>query len=148
MVDPGTHAYFSYLNVPTFLSLLIHAQRQKKSKVRERHVAQLYEILIFYILSSQCYHKTIEEHFENPAKYQSRGGYGNMCSYCTGAYKEFVGTVSKQHLVAALQANIFNRGAVRAEKFVNFLTDKSNMNKLKKVSGVRSPTYHRVRFMD
>lgn len=40
--------------------------------------------------------------------------------------------MSKPALIGALQANIFARGAVRADKFVSYITDKKNTNKLMK----------------
>ena len=62
----------------------------------------------------------------------SRGGCGDLCSYCDKSYLDFTGPVSKRNLIGALQANIFDRGSVRADKFVTFITDKDNDYKLRK----------------
>ena len=129
---PGEHAYYIYQNVTTYLSLWIRSQRQPNPDVRNRHEKQLYEVMKSLMLPDRCYHEVVEEMFENPATYKSRGPCGNLCSYCTSDYKNFSGAISKERLVAHLQTNIFDRGAVRADKFVTFLTDKSNMNKIKK----------------
>mmetsp|Transcript_15948 Transcript_15948/g.27187 ORF Transcript_15948/g.27187 Transcript_15948/m.27187 type:complete len:113 (+) Transcript_15948:1065-1403(+) len=55
-----------------------------------------------------------------------------MCSFCNGDYKKFAGRVSKPQLIGALQANIFDRGSVQADKLVSFLTDEKNTNRLRK----------------
>ena len=128
----GEHAYHVYINVSTFLSLWIRAQRQVDQHVRERNEMQLYEVLRFLVLPDGCYHDKIEGQFEHPATYARRGACDDQCSYCNGDYKDFAGRISKEHLIGALQANIFDRGAVRADKLVTFLTDKSNTNRLKK----------------
>lgn len=100
--------------------------------MHNRHEKQLHEVIKSLMLPDRCYHKVIEEMFENPVTHASRGPFGNLCSHCAGDYKNFSGTISKEHLIGHLQTNIFDRGAVRADKFVAFLTDKSNMNKIKK----------------
>ena len=84
------------------------------------------------MLPTQCYYEAIKGYFKNPATYVARGPCGDLCSFCNGKSKSFTGAVSKDHLVVALQANIFDRSAVRDENFVTFLTDKDNMHKLKK----------------
>ena len=129
---PGEHGYHVYINVSTFLSLWIRAQRQVDQHVRERNELQLYEVLWFLVLPDGCYHDKIERLFERPVTYARRGACHDQCSYCNGDYKDFAGRISKEHLIGALQANIFDRGAVRADKLVTFLTDKSNTNRLKK----------------
>ena len=73
----------------------------------------------------------MERHFENPDTYVEREPCKTQCSFCTGEYKGFTGQVSKTHLIAALRANIFDRGSVQADKLVTFLTDKKNKNKLR-----------------
>ena len=129
---PGEHGYYIYQNVTTYPSLWIRSQRQTNPDVRNRHEKQLYEVMKSLMLPDRCYHEVVEEMFENPATYKSRGPCGNLCSYCTGDHKNFSGAISKERLVGHLQTNIFHRGAVRADEFVKFLTDKSNMNKIKK----------------
>ena len=129
---PGEHGYHVYLNVSTFLSLWIRAQRQTDAHVRERNEMQLHDVICFLVLPDGCYHDKIEKHFERPATYVRRGACDDQCSFCNGDYKDFCGRISKEHLIGALQANIFDRGAVRADKLVTFLTDKANTNKLKK----------------
>ena len=44
----------------------------------------------------------------------------------------YCGKISKAHLIAALTANIFDSGSVRADKLVGLLTDKPNKNTIKK----------------
>ena len=95
----------------------------------------LFEILTFLVLSDKCLHETIEEHFKNPATYTSRGPCSDMCSFCTEEHIQYSGKISKEHLIAALTANIFDSGAVKAEKLVTLLTDKSNKHAIKKMSG-------------
>lgn len=129
---PGEHGYYVYLNVSTFLSLWIRSQRQTDADVRVRSEMQLYEVLRFLVLPEECYHNKIEQLFERPATHARRGDCDDQCSYCNGDYKDFCGQISKEHLIGALQANVFDRGAVRADKLVTFLTDKANTNKLKK----------------
>ena len=130
--ERGTHSYSMYVYVTTFSSLWIRTQREHNPEVRARQEAALFEVLHFTMLPKKCYHEYIAEHFKNPMTYKSRGPYADQCSYCTGAYKTFSGDVSKEHLIGALLANIFDRSAVKADKFVAFLTDKANMNKFKK----------------
>ena len=84
------------------------------------------------ILPTECYHTSIEREFENPATFVDRGACGNLCSFCTGGSKEFTNEFSKAKLKAALMSNIFDRGSVPANKFVGFITDKANQNKLRK----------------
>ena len=129
----GANVYCIYMNVKTFLSIWIRSQRQSNADVRRRHEKQLFQVLRFLVLPDRCYHEAIEEHFENPATYQSRGKCGNLCSFCTGAYKKFSGAISKDHLIGALIANIFDRGDnVSGDRFVGFMTDNKNMNRIKK----------------
>ena len=128
----GEHGYFVYLNVGTFLSLWIRAHAQENTSVCERHTTSLFKVLRMLVLPTKCYHEAIEEHFENPTTYISCGPCTNACSYCTGEYKSISGQVSKAHLIGALQANIFARGVVRADKFVAFITDKANMYSIKR----------------
>ena len=59
-------------------------QRESKQAVRTRKEMQLFEVLNFMILPTRCYHEYLEEYFENPATYVTRGPCGNNCSYCTG----------------------------------------------------------------
>ena len=84
------------------------------------------------MLPAQCYYEAIKGYFKNPPTYVARGPYVDLCSFCNGKSKSFSGAISKDHLIGALQANIFDCGAVRADKFVTFLTDKDKMHKLKK----------------
>lgn len=86
----------------------------------------------YLLMPDKCYHEALEQYFENPATYTTRGGCEENCSFCNGDYKRFTGPISKEHLIGALQANIFDRGAVRADKLVTFLSDKKNTSKLKK----------------
>jgi len=132
LAEPGEHCYYLYPNVTTFLTLWLRSQRQTKKKVRDRHEKQLFDWLKAIILPEKCYHEYIEEYFENPATYKSRGPCGDQCSFCDGSFRKFSGAVSKPQLMCALQANIFDRGSVPADKFVSYLTDKKNQNKLRK----------------
>jgi len=113
--EAGTNDYNIYLNVNTFLTLWIRAQRQPTDAVRSRHVDQLMSVTKALLLPSQCYHVSLEQHFKNPNTFTDRGPCQTQCSYCTNDFANFTGAVSKKHLIAALQANIFHRGSVRAE---------------------------------
>ena len=128
----GADGYYLFFNVPTFVSMWVRTQTQSVPAVRQRHEYVLFEIIHFLVLSDKCLHGATEEHFENPAMHQSRGPCGDMCSFCAGGNTQFSGKISKDHLIAALTANIFDREAVLADKLVSFLTDKSHMNTIKK----------------
>ena len=129
-----THSYYMHVNMSTFLSMRIWVHQQSNDTVCERHEKQLYKVLSFIMLPNKCYHGYIEEHFEDPSTYKICGPYGDLCSSCTCAYRSFSGDVSRAHLVGAFQAIIFDCGAVKAAKLVTFLTDKANMDKLKKTN--------------
>ena len=62
----GEHSYWMYPNVPSYLSMWIHVQTQSNNAVRMRHLTQLNDVLRFMVLPTRCYHKVLEEHFENP----------------------------------------------------------------------------------
>jgi len=129
---PGEHGYFVYANVTSYLSLWIRAMRQPSKRVRDRHEEQLLNNTARLILPTECYHTSIEREFENPATFVDRGPCGTLCSYCTGGTKKLTGRFSRVKLIAALMSNIFDRGSVLAKKFVGFITDKTNQNKLRK----------------
>ena len=131
MATRGADGYYLFLNVPTFIFMWARTQSQSVDAVRARHESVLFEILTFLVLSDKCLHETIEEHIENPATYTSRGPCSDMCSFCTEGNIQYSGKISKEHLVAALTANIFDSGAVKAEKLVTLLTDKSNKHAIK-----------------
>eukprot|EP00956_Cyclotella_meneghiniana_P011109 scaffold15544_cov108-Cyclotella_meneghiniana.AAC.1 len=121
---PKTQCYNIFLNVTTFLLLWVRTQTDDNASIRNKNERQLFEVLRFIITPTKCYHEAIEEYFENPKTYQSRGPCIDNCSYCTKAHIEFTGRVSKPQLIAALQVHIFNNGAVSASKLVSLLTDK------------------------
>lgn len=129
---PGENSYHMYINVPTFLSMWIRTQRQPTKELRSRHESQLINQLKALICPTQCYHSAIEEQFENPATYSSRGACGGLCSYCNPTERDCCGPVSKDRLVGALNANIFSRASVQADQLVSFVTDKANKNRLSK----------------
>ena len=108
----------------------MRTQRQTVTAVRVLHEAQLFETLRTLMLPDKCYHESIDEQFEDPATYESRGPCGDNCLFCLRV--QFSGLVSKDHLIAAFTANIFDKGAVRADKLVTLLTDKAHSNAIKK----------------
>jgi superfamily II DNA helicase RecQ len=126
----GMQRYTIFLNVPTFLILWLRIQSEENAAVRERHSTQLFEVLRFLVLPDKCYHEAIEEHFENPETYNSRGPCEDNCSYCLGHHVHFAGEVSKAHVIGALQANIFRKGSVDAKRLVSLITDKNHKYKL------------------
>ena len=128
----GLQKYTMFLNVPTFLSLWVRTQAEQNSSVRRRICKQLFEVLKFVVTPSKCYHEAIEEHFENPATYESRGPCIDNCTYCLKLHRNFTGPISKQQLQAALQADIFSKGSVTASSLVGLLTDKIRKHKLRK----------------
>ncbi len=132
MAIPGAHGYYVFANVTSFISLWIRAKRQPLARVRRRHEQQMMDNTRRLILPSECYHTSIEREFENPSTFVDRGPCGTLCSFCTGGSKEFTNEFSKAKLKAALMSNIFDRGSVPARKFVGFITDKANQNKLRK----------------
>ena len=129
---PGAHGYYVYANVSSFIALWIRAKRQPLERVRRRHEKQMMANTIRLVLPTECYHTSIEREFENPSTFVDRGACGNLCSFCTDGSKEFTKEFSKTKLKAALMSNIFDRGSVPAKKFVGFITDKPNQNKLRK----------------
>eukprot|EP00956_Cyclotella_meneghiniana_P040397 scaffold194423_cov63-Cyclotella_meneghiniana.AAC.1 len=110
----------------TFLLLWVRTQTDKTAAIaiRDKNERQLFEVLRFIITPTKYYHEAIEEHFENPKTYESRGPCLDNCSFCTNAHIDFSGRISKQQLIAALQVRIFSNGAVSANKLVSLLTDK------------------------
>ena len=84
------------------------------------------------MLRDKCYHEVVEENFENLATHVWRGQCEDLCSCYTGDHKNFSGDISKELLVGHLQTNAFDRGTVSADKFVTFLTDKTNVYKINK----------------
>ena len=129
--EPGENSYSAYLNAVSFLSLYVRTQTESNLKVRARKERHLMQLLKFLILPTQCYHEGLEQHFENPFTYASRGRCGNMCSFCNDDYLSFTGTLSRRNLTGALQAEIFHRGSVSASKLVGFITDKKEEYKIK-----------------
>ena len=130
---PGQQSYRAYLNVTTFVSLWIRVQSEPVRKVRERQLDQLFEVLDFLVLPSQCYHESIEEHFENPLTYQSRGPCVVCCSFCTKSHVDISGRVSRQHVVSALLSLVVgNNKKLSVTALVPLFTDKKNKHALRK----------------
>jgi hypothetical protein len=127
----GSQCYRVFLNVNTFLMLWVRTQGEEDAALRDRYESQLYQVLRFLIISSKCYHEAIEEHFENPATYELRGPCLDNCTFCCGEHVDLSGAISKQHLMGALQANIFVRGSVPAKNLVTLLTDKRGKFRLR-----------------
>eukprot|EP00956_Cyclotella_meneghiniana_P023788 scaffold46927_cov56-Cyclotella_meneghiniana.AAC.2 len=127
----GVQKYSMYLNVTTFLSLWVRTQSEENHAVRQRNTDQLFQVLRFVVTPTKCYHEAIEEHFENPATYESRGPCDDNCSYCLGFTRGFTGPISRQQLQAALQAHVFAKGHVMASKLVSIITDKSRKHKMR-----------------
>jgi hypothetical protein len=111
--------------------LWVRTQGEEDAALRDRYESQLYQVLRFLIISSKCYHEAIEEHFENPATYELRGPCLDNCTFCCGEHVDLSGAISKQHLMGALQANIFVRGSVPAKNLVTLLTDKRGKFRLR-----------------
>ena len=129
---PGVHGYYVYANVTSFITLWIRAKCQLLERVRRCHEQKMMANTRRLVLSTECYHTSIEREFKNSSTFVDRGACGNLCSFCTGGSKEFTKEFSKTKLKAALMSNIFDRGSVPAKKFVGFITDKANQNKLRK----------------
>eukprot|EP00804_Cyclotella_cryptica_P022277 CCRYP_018127-RA/>CCRYP_018127-RA protein AED:0.03 eAED:-0.01 QI:0/-1/0/1/-1/0/1/0/223 len=120
----NSQCYNIFLNVTTFVLLWVRIQTEGNDTIGPKKERQLFEVLQFFITPTKCYHEAIEEYFENPKTYHSRGPCCHNCFYCTKANVEFTGRISKPQLIAALQVHIFNKGAVSANKLVSLLTDK------------------------
>lgn len=99
-------------------------QSEKNESVRRKDTHDLFEVLQFLVIPSKCFHEAIEEHFQNPFTYVSCGPCLDNCSYCLHEHIAISGLVPKPHVIGALQANIFQKGAVNATKIVSLLTDK------------------------
>jgi len=84
------------------------------------------------VTPTECYHTAVEREFECPLTFVDRGRCPNLCPYCTGAYKDFAGTVNRTELVGALTSSIFDRGQVAAMKLVSFINDEKNSGKLRR----------------
>ena len=97
--EPGSNQYNIYLNLNTYLSLWMRVQLEPNSSVRHRQNNDILSVLRFLILPHECYHSVIESHFEDPTLSTPRDGCENNCSYCTGAYQNFCGRVSKRQLI-------------------------------------------------
>jgi hypothetical protein len=104
--------------------LWVRTQGEENPALRHRYESQLFQVLRFLVIPTKCYHEAIEEHFENPSTYESRGPCIDNCTFCCGEHVDLTGVISKRHLMGALQANIFLRGSVPANKLVTLLTDK------------------------
>ena len=110
----------------------VRTQRQTVTVVRKSREAVLFEVIRFLVLPDKCLHKTLEHHVENPATYNYHGPCRDMCSFCTGQNIQLSGMISKTHLISALTTSIFNKSAVRADKLVALLTNKTHINTIKK----------------
>ena len=119
--ERGARGHYACQNVSTRLSLWIREQRQANPDARDLNGKQLFEVMKALMLPDRCHHEVLEEMFENPETCMSRGPCESLCSHWDGDYKSFSGTISKERLVAHLQTNVFDRGAVRADKFVFFI---------------------------
>ena len=129
---PGQQSYRAYLNVTTFISLWIRVQSESVQNVRQRQLHQLFEVLVFLVLPCKCYHESIEEHFENPLTYQSRGPCVICCSFCTKSHINISGLVSRQHVVSALLSLVVgNREKLSVTSLVPLFTDKKNKHSLR-----------------
>lgn len=75
--------------------------------------------------------RSIEEHFENPATYETRGACEDNCTYCTDKHIEISGRISRIHLIGVLLTKIFGKGDVPATKLVTLITDKKGSHKIR-----------------
>ena len=136
----GEHTYQIYLNVPTFISLWLRIQTEPVQNVRKKQEADLLEVLKCLVLPVRCYHDAIEEYFENPHTHVSRGGCGDYCSFCTKAYLDISGSISRLHLVSILTTHVFDKGPIRAEKLMSFFSAKAAQQYKKKIWRVAPTT--------
>ena len=67
----GIRFFTQYLNVTNYMSMWMHSTQQKKPKVHKRHLDQLFLQLRNYTIPDICYHKQVEQYFENPSTHES-----------------------------------------------------------------------------
>ena len=129
----GEHAYYIYLNVPTFLELWLRIQSEPVQCVRLEQESDLLNVLKTLVLPDRCYHDVIEEYFENPLTHVSRGACDGNCTFCTEAYKTLSGPISKSQLISTLTIHVFDKGPVPADKLLSFLSSKKSTQHKKNI---------------
>ncbi len=121
-----TNSYKIYMNFNTFLSLWQRVQSEVNDVVRQRQLGNLMEILTLLVLPRRCFHDAIENHFENPATYESNPSCNNNCSFCDGSYINLCGTISKSNLITVLTTIIFHNGVTNAMSLVLMISSNAN----------------------
>ena len=121
----GEHGYYIHFNLQTFISLWLRIQAEPVRAVKLSQEVDLMEVLRILVLPERCYHDAIEKYFENPQTHASRGGCKDNCSYCTEAYKNISGPISKPHLTSTLTTHVFDKGAITLEKLIAFFSSKA-----------------------
>ncbi len=114
------------MNFNTFLSLWCRVQSEVNDVVRERQLRNLMEILTLLVLPRRCYHDAIENHFENPATYESNPSCNNNCSFCDGSYINLCGTISKSNLITVLTTILFQKGMTNAMSLISMISSNAN----------------------
>ena len=76
-------------------------------------------------MPTQCYHISLEDHFERPKDDVLWSACGNNCTFCTNAHLEFTRQFVREDLVDVLMLDVFGEGKVTLFDFAKKLTEGS-----------------------
>ena len=128
---PGQVSFSVILNVPTFMTMFIRAQKQCDVSMRSREERDIYEVLRFLILPTQCYHVTMEHYLEDPDTEKNTEPCDICCPFCDDTYLHFADKLHKDALIRVLQTQIYRDGNVQLINLVSIISD--DKKKIKKM---------------